>query len=343
MKKLLFIICFCLSTSLYLRAQNTFPTSGNVGVGTTSPLEKFQIGNTFTFHDGGHGVIGFRYAASGGTDLSSSLYAAEIRFDPTFGNLRFGTSSSVTNIPTTHLTITKNGYMGIGTTSPSAKLEVVGSSNHASIVLANENLIGFKRVDGALVYGIGHANGEFTVGRTANLGPAAGTPINIASGGSYIRFSQSTNERMRIGSNGNIGIGTTTPDAKLAVKGNIHTNEVKVDLLGAVAPDYVFYKDYDLKTLTEVENYIAKKGHLPNMPSAKEMETNGLYLKEMNLKLLEKIEELTLYAIEQEKEIKASKNATTTLKKEMQNQKITNKNLETRLQKMETLLKSIKQ
>lgn len=115
-----------------------------------------------------------------------------------------------------------------------------------------------------------------------------------------------------IKSNGDTGIGTSSPDAKLSVKGNIHTNEVKVDLLGAVAPDYVFYKDYDLKTLTEVENYIAKKGHLPNMPSAKEMETNGLYLKEMNLRLLEKIEELTLYTINQEKRIKQLEDANNT-------------------------------
>ena len=111
---------------------------------------------------------------------------------------------------------------------------------------------------------------------------------------------------------GNIGIGTSSPDAKLAVKGNIHTNEVKVDLLGAVAPDYVFYKDYDLKSLTEVENYITEKGHLPNIPSGKEMETNGLYLKEMNLKLLEKIEELMLYTINQEKRIKHLEDANNT-------------------------------
>ncbi len=123
---------------------------------------------------------------------------------------------------------------------------------------------------------------------------------------------------------GNVGIGTITPDAKLAVKGDIHANEVKVDLLGAVAPDYVFYKDYDLKTLTELENYIVKKGHLPNIPSAKEMETNGVRLKEMNLKLLEKIEELTLYTIQQEKQLK--------------NQATEYQELKQRLQKLEALL-----
>ncbi|AUP79677.1 tail fiber protein [Flavivirga eckloniae] len=126
----------------------------------------------------------------------------------------------------------------------------------------------------------------------------------------------------------NVGIGTTTPDSKLTVKGNIHTNEVKVDLLGAVAPDYVFYKDYDLKSLKEVEDYIAAEGHLPKIPSAKEMEKEGIKLKEMNLKLLEKIEELTLYTIDQEKKLETQKN--------------TIQNLETRLQKIEALLNSKK-
>jgi len=78
--------------------------------------------------------------------------------------------------------IETTGNVGIGTITPSAKLEVSGSANNASVVLSNENFIGFKRVDGKLVYGIGHTAGEFTIGRTANLGPTAGTPINIASG-----------------------------------------------------------------------------------------------------------------------------------------------------------------
>lgn len=103
---------------------------------------------------------------------------------------------------------------------------------------------------------------------------------------------------------GNVGIGTESPDATLTVKGNIHTQEVKVDLQGAVAPDYVFYEDYGLRTLEEVQQHINEFGHLPNIPSAKEMETNGVKLKEMNLKLLEKIEELTLYMLQQDKKQK---------------------------------------
>lgn len=124
--------------------------------------------------------------------------------------------------------------------------------------------------------------------------------------------------------NGKIGIGTTNPDELLTVKGKIHTQEVIVDLNGAVAPDYVFESYFDgiskfnssyrLLTLPEIETYIKEFHHLPNIPSAKEIEKNGLSLKEMNLLLLEKIEELTLYTIQQQKEIDLLKEKVSKLK-----------------------------
>ncbi|MEO9511654.1 MAG: interleukin-like EMT inducer domain-containing protein [Flavobacteriaceae bacterium] len=101
---------------------------------------------------------------------------------------------------------------------------------------------------------------------------------------------------------GHVGIGTNTPDSMLTVKGDIHAEEVQVDL-SVPGPDYVFKEDYDLKSLEEVQNHIKAHGHLPNIPSAQEMEENGIQLGEMNMKLLEKIEELTLYILEQEKRI----------------------------------------
>jgi len=116
---------------------------------------------------------------------------------------------------------------------------------------------------------------------------------------------------------GYIGIGTETPDELLTVKGKIHTQEVMVDLNGAVAPDYVFENyflgaseikpHYRLLSLSEIEAYIEKYHHLPGIPSAKEIEKDGFSLKEMNLALLEKVEELTLYVIEQQKEINTLK------------------------------------
>ncbi len=99
----------------------------------------------------------------------------------------------------------------------------------------------------------------------------------------------------------NVGIGTTSPDEKLTVKGRIHTQEVRVDLQGSLVPDYVFAKEYSLKTLKDVKDFIDKNNHLPEIPSAQEIEKNGLMLAEMNMSLLKKIEELTLYAITQNK------------------------------------------
>lgn len=103
--------------------------------------------------------------------------------------------------------------------------------------------------------------------------------------------------------NGNVGIGTSSPDAPLTVKGQIHTHEVLVDAEASVVPDYVFFKDYNLKTLSEVEEFIEENGHLPNFKSAEEFAKDGIELKKFNLKLLEKIEELTLYILQQEKRI----------------------------------------
>jgi len=100
----------------------------------------------------------------------------------------------------------------------------------------------------------------------------------------------------------NVGIGTTNPDQKLTVKGKIHAEEVIVDLNVPVA-DYVFKPTYKLMPLPEVEQYVKNNSHLPEVPSATEISKNGLSMGEMQNKLLQKVEELTLYAIQQNKKI----------------------------------------
>ncbi len=103
----------------------------------------------------------------------------------------------------------------------------------------------------------------------------------------------------------NVGIGVANPQNKLDVNGTIHSKEVKVDMTGW--SDFVFKKEYKLPTLEQVEKHIAEKGYLQNIPNEEEVLKNGINLGEMNAKLLQKIEELTLYMIEMKKEIELLK------------------------------------
>ena len=114
---------------------------------------------------------------------------------------------------------------------------------------------------------------------------------------------------------GNVGIGTNNPDSKLSVNGTIHTKEVKVDLIGW--PDFVFNNNYELRSLDEVEQHINEKGHLPEIPSEIEVAENGINLGEMDAKLLQKIEELTLYLIDQNKQLQNANQNILELRKEV--------------------------
>jgi hypothetical protein len=101
-------------------------------------------------------------------------------------------------------------------------------------------------------------------------------------------------------SNGNVGIGMYNPQNKLDVNGTIRAKEVKVETGWA---DYVFKENYKLLTLNEVKQHIDENKHLPGIPTEKEVKENGVNLGEMQSKLLQKIEELTLYVIQQNEKI----------------------------------------
>ena len=101
---------------------------------------------------------------------------------------------------------------------------------------------------------------------------------------------------------GFVGIGTSNSENfKLGVNGAIRAKEIKVETGWS---DFVFEKDYDLPSLEEVAQHIAQKGHLKDIPSAAEVKENGVFLGEMDAKLLQKIEELTLYILQQDKAYK---------------------------------------
>lgn len=115
-----------------------------------------------------------------------------------------------------------------------------------------------------------------------------------------LRFVTNNTERMKILSTGNVGIGTASPTYKLSVNGTIQAKEVRVETGWA---DYVFDKAYRLRPLTEVEQFIKQYNHLPGIASASDVQRHGLALGETQTKMMEKIEELTLYIIDLQRQI----------------------------------------
>ncbi|MBL4753118.1 MAG: tail fiber domain-containing protein, partial [Flavobacteriales bacterium] len=227
-------------------AQMVIRSSGNVGIGTTTPNDKLQIGDAFSLHDGGHEVLGIGYAPGPDLDLNSAGYASEIRLDPTNGILQFRMSSSLTNSPIVQtLALTKDGDVGIGTGTPSAKLEVSSTTSGvliprvtlvqrnaivtpvtSELVYQTDNTPGYYYWDGTawvqMLISSGSGSGWATTG---NAGLSAATNFVGTTDKVPLVFRTDNTERMRVDTTtGNVGIGTTSPTAKLQIKGDANYN-----------------------------------------------------------------------------------------------------------------------
>lgn len=215
--------------------------------------------------------------------------------------------------------VTMGGYMGIGTSTPNAILDISGQYGYlipnfrgaGGLAVTAMNLdpyFGDKlnpfKTSGKLILGINYSGGRGEQSFIAN------SNTTLAGGFSFYNYrdnASTASHLMTIEGSGKVGIGTTTPDSLLTVRGGIHARSVVVDLVGPLA-DYVFEPEYNLMPLNEVESFVKKNKHLPSIPSAKDVENKGgVNIGEMQNKLLEKIEELTLYVIQQQKEIDALK------------------------------------
>lgn len=122
------------------------------------------------------------------------------------------------------------------------------------------------------------------------------------------------NKSVFVTKQGNLGIGLKNPQDKLEVNGQIHARSVKIDVKNWA--DFVFEEGYDLPRLGEIEYYINQEGHLPGVPSTEEVQSNGVQVGDMQRILLQKVEELTLYLIEQNKEIESLKKEVKRLNKQ---------------------------
>jgi hypothetical protein len=198
------------------------------------------------------------------------------------------------------LVVHENGNVGIGTSAPAFPLDVNGSAYVSGGLIANSatsgGMAGFFR-------GAASANANIVLSGNA--------------GSNRWFWLTTTNDYLKIGGNGgaepsagalnidylgNVSIGTTSNNGyKLAVNGSAIFTEAKVKLY-ANWPDYVFHEKYELRSLPELEKFINENNHLPNVPSAGEIKKEGINLGDMNARLLEKIEELTLYVIQLSKE-----------------------------------------
>lgn len=208
-------------------------------------------------------------------------------------------------------TFPSSGKVGIGTAVPETKLHLVQLSTglktqYGTFLIEDQDAIidlvsnQSDRWGSAInfVEGSGSSNTDvWSIARQTTQG----------TGDSSLNFSFGTNNnhlnstKLIIKPNGKIGIGTLTPDSRLSVNGDIHTKEVRVDLTSW--PDFVFKSDYNLPSLKDVKQFILKNGHLKDIPNELEVEEDGILLGEMNAKLLQKIEELTLYLIAQNEEL----------------------------------------
>ena len=305
----LFLFIATLSSVTELRAQNTnvFPLNGNVGIGTLVPDVPLDISKPTT--------IGLRIRNNNpSTTADGSVMLDMSNNSGNFWRMAVGGKNSAvagmnagqfyierSGLGTTFL-ITQSGLVGINTKAPAAQLDVA-SAGYLVGRFTNNNTA--SNTDGTSVLDISNSAGNSW--RLATSGKNNG--LGVAAGQFYIERT-GWGACLTISSQGNVLINRitqTNTTYKLDVNGKVRANEIVVNTTGA---DFVFAEDYKLRELKEVELFIKKNKHLPGIVPASVMSEQGMEVGELTKTLLQKVEELTLYVIEQQKEIELLKGKT---------------------------------
>lgn len=293
MKKTCFVI-LALIGSLKLSAQATNLTDVQTIIVQKSASDPSAGGGSTLYTSWQHNNDEKGFVGYGGSDATLYLHSkiGDIVFSTyhNTSNLRFYTNSAE------KMRLTPEGRFGIGTTTPTRTLDVNGPIGGKGVFFLNSNQVNsteiiMEKPSGAY-YSMGCNDNQFVF---------------------YNHSSQKV--FMMADVNDNVGIGTTvTHGNKLAVAGNILAERVRVKLQ-ANWPDYVFEPSYKLPSLQELEAYVKKHQHLPDVPSAKEVAEKGLDLGNTQAILLKKIEELTLIVIEQNKKLESQESRLKLLEK----------------------------
>ncbi|WP_153799689.1 hypothetical protein [Foetidibacter luteolus] len=316
-KKIAIAFIAILSTGINAFSQNDFPTTGNANLATTNYLRfggRVYVQATNTGLSGNtRGII----SNSVSWNTSTSKWAIGLTGSSVsdFSLLRFENIGGIGffNGPSTggyyevdnegleqyrRMTILNDGKIGIGISSPESRLEVRGLGSLAN--LYNPAAAGIKISNGGNLIMDGneiYSDGSLNIG-VAPSGTLAFGPVDATT---------SFSGAFRVFGNGNVGIGTNdTKGYKFAVNGDAVFTKVVVKSY-TTWPDYVFEPSYKLPSLQYVEQYINTNKHLPDVPSAADIENQGVDLANTQAALLRKIEELTLYVIELKKEVEELK------------------------------------
>jgi len=296
---------------------------GYVGIGTTNPDGLLEIYSpvrkrSVIFNEAGS--IKFKYSelASGGWAMGSYF----IGYDGTLfdGWRALGSGSTLKYLyaggsySAPHFVIKPDGKVGIGTTSPDAKLETYLSSSGKALSLIGKN----KDIELYIGHSTRTTHGfywKYVGTRSGNLNDLELWSQNM-SGDDKLIYQVHQNGNLKFGQKIGIACEGGTNGYNLAVKGTIGCGEVIVEDVKGWA-DFVFEPDYNLMSLSELDNFIQENKHLPEIPTTEEVEENGISVGEMNAKLLQKIEELSLYVIELQKQNEQQNKEIEILKKSM--------------------------